>query len=162
VVNVRGSLIIERCERCLGIFFDPGELEFLFETAVSNVHEIDFGRLNTLLEEQQKNDFPVGYVKCPVCLRFMNRKNYGSRSGVIVDWCKEHGVWLDGGELGVLLRWTKAGGREHQAGREAERERFARQEKAAREYEEHLKTQIDAGEEQEVFFSLLRSIVRGN
>jgi Zn-finger nucleic acid-binding protein len=40
----------------------------------------------------------------------MNRINFGAQSGVIVDKCKEHGVWLDGGELRQLMEWIKAGG----------------------------------------------------
>jgi len=41
----------------------------------------------------------------------MNRINFGTKSGVIVDRCKEHGVWLDGGELRHLFEWMKAGGK---------------------------------------------------
>ena len=41
----------------------------------------------------------------------MNRVNFGARSGVIVDRCKDHGVWLDGGELRHLMEWMKLGGK---------------------------------------------------
>jgi Zn-finger nucleic acid-binding protein len=41
----------------------------------------------------------------------MNRVNFGASSGVVVDRCKEHGVWLDGGELRHLFEWMKAGGK---------------------------------------------------
>jgi Zn-finger nucleic acid-binding protein len=40
----------------------------------------------------------------------MNRINFGSRSGVIADKCRKHGLWLDGGELRQILEWMKAGG----------------------------------------------------
>lgn len=40
----------------------------------------------------------------------MNRINFGYRSGVIVDSCKSHGVWLDNGEITHLMEWRKAGG----------------------------------------------------
>ena len=36
---------------------------------------------------------------CPVCHKLMNRSNYGSGSGVIVDVCGPHGVFFDRGEL---------------------------------------------------------------
>jgi Zn-finger nucleic acid-binding protein len=58
----------------------------------------------------------------------MNRVNFGTKSGVIVDRCRDHGVWLDGGELRHLFEWMKAGGkllsqeREQQLRREKERE----------------------------------------
>ena len=41
----------------------------------------------------------------------MNRVNYGVKSGVIIDRCKNHGVWLDGGELRHLMEWMKMGGK---------------------------------------------------
>ena len=31
-------------------------------------------------------------------------------AGVIADQCLDHGIWLDGGELGLLLNWARAGG----------------------------------------------------
>ncbi len=50
------------------------------------------------------------YRRCPVCAALMHRRNYGRRSGVLIDTCKAHGIWFDLGELDTLLRWVKAGG----------------------------------------------------
>jgi len=50
------------------------------------------------------------YRKCPDCSEWMHRKNFGSRSGVVVDICKLHGVWFDNGELVRILAWIKSGG----------------------------------------------------
>ena len=41
----------------------------------------------------------------------MQRKNYLNRSGVIMDLCKEHGLWLDAGELKQIQEWTALGGK---------------------------------------------------
>ncbi len=38
----------------------------------------------------------------------MHRRNYGRRSGVLVDTCRDHGMWFDLGELDTILRWIKA------------------------------------------------------
>jgi Zn-finger nucleic acid-binding protein len=40
----------------------------------------------------------------------MNRRNYGRKSGVIVDVCARHGIWFDLHELDRLLRWIREGG----------------------------------------------------
>jgi len=40
----------------------------------------------------------------------MNRRNWGQKSGVIVDICQRHGVWFDLDELDRLLRWLHTGG----------------------------------------------------
>jgi hypothetical protein len=40
----------------------------------------------------------------------MNRRNWGQKSGVIVDVCQHHGLWFDLDELDRLLRWMRTGG----------------------------------------------------
>jgi Zn-finger nucleic acid-binding protein len=40
----------------------------------------------------------------------MHRRNYGRRSGVLIDLCGEHGVWFDMKELDRIIHWVKAGG----------------------------------------------------
>lgn len=116
---------VERCGGCLGIFFGPpGELEELLDLAVPHLREIDFERLANFAEESKQEAWPTRYIPCPVCGKFMNRKNYGALAGVIVDRCKDHGLWLDGGELGKLLRWARMGGREKTELQARERQRM--------------------------------------
>lgn len=52
------------------------------------------------------------YRACVECGKLMNRRNYGQRSGVIVDICREHGLWFDQGELEDILAWVRSGGLE--------------------------------------------------
>jgi Zn-finger nucleic acid-binding protein len=40
----------------------------------------------------------------------MVRINYKRSSGVIIDRCKEHGYWLDSGELRQIMEWAKLEG----------------------------------------------------
>jgi len=136
-LKVSGRFLIERCDECLGLFFDPGELEALLEASVSNVFTINRSRLDTINTAKRSNDYGVSYIKCPVCAKLMNRVNFGTRSGVIIDRCTDHGVWLDGGELSHLFEWMKAGGKLLQQERqeqikkeEAERERQRRKSSA--------------------------------
>ncbi len=109
-LKLDGKFLIERCDQCLGLFFDPGELEALLENSVTNVFTIKRTEINNL-NQLRAQDYSISYIKCPVCAQLMNRANYGARSGIIVDRCKEHGVWLDGGELRHLCEWMKAGGK---------------------------------------------------
>jgi Zn-finger nucleic acid-binding protein len=110
-LNLGGRFLIERCDQCLGLFFDPGELEALLDAAVKNVFLIDRSGLDGINLNRQPSQYPVSYIKCPVCSGLMNRVNFGVRSGVIIDRCKAHGVWLDGGELRHLMEWMKMGGK---------------------------------------------------
>jgi Zn-finger nucleic acid-binding protein len=52
----------------------------------------------------------VHYLKCIACGELMWRKNYGTASGVIIDVCKQHGVWLDARELERILAFVRGGG----------------------------------------------------
>lgn len=110
-LNLNGTFFIERCDQCMGLFFDPSELEALLEAAVKNVFLIDRTGLDAINANRPQDQYPVSYIKCPVCLQLMNRVNFGAKSGVIVDRCKSHGVWLDGGELRHLMEWMKLGGK---------------------------------------------------
>ncbi len=64
------------------------------------------------------------YRSCAQCGARMNRSNWGQKSGVIVDVCRNHGIWFDLDELDRLLRWMRTGGATL-AERSAEAERAA-------------------------------------
>ena len=61
------------------------------------------------------------YRPCPVCRKLMNRSNYGGGSGVIVDVCGPHGVFLDRGELTKIVDFLEKGGWERVKKREKQR-----------------------------------------
>jgi Zn-finger nucleic acid-binding protein len=105
-----GLFAIERCERCYGLFFDLGEVQAFLEASVSPAFAVNLREIATINEERGGAARPVRYIKCPECGVLMNRVNYGAMSGVVVDQCKEHGMWLDNGELVHLMEWKKAGG----------------------------------------------------
>ena len=63
------------------------------------------------------------YRPCPSCGELMHRQLHGRRSGAVVDRCRDHGLWLDAGELRQLLAWTRAGGQLLDQQRRLEEER---------------------------------------
>jgi len=129
-LKLNGKFLIERCDQCLGLFFDPGELEALLDATVSNVFTINRGTLDSINSTMRAHEYGITYIPCPVCEKLMNRVNFGAQSGVIVNRCREDGVWLDGGDLRHLFEWMKAGGKildqerkEEQKRLDAEREK---------------------------------------
>jgi Zn-finger nucleic acid-binding protein len=95
------------------------------DEATDKVFEIDHLRLeNLLIEESLEQQWPVAYVKCPDCEHLLNREQLGARSGIVIDKCRSHGIWLDGGELGRALKWYKAGGQEHCKFKQYDKERI--------------------------------------
>lgn len=109
-LKIGGRFYIERCEACFGLFFDCGEIEDVLDHGVSNDHQINRQLISNVVGNRYRADRTIKYKKCPVCREFMARRNFGHRSGVVVDRCNAHGVWLDEGELIHLLEWKKAGG----------------------------------------------------
>lgn len=102
------GFFIEKCPACQGLFFDNEELQFLLEKKTAKVSTVNNERLNEISDIRISGK--ITYRPCPVCQKLMNRVNFGARSGTIVDQCRDHGVYLDGGELRQLLEWRKAGG----------------------------------------------------
>jgi Zn-finger nucleic acid-binding protein len=62
-------------------------------------HDLGALLLRPGISEGPDPSMMVTYLPCPACEQLMNRINFAKRSGVIVDYCKEHGTWFDGGEL---------------------------------------------------------------
>jgi len=109
-LQLNGTIQIDRCSDCFGLFFDAGKIELVLEQAVSDVYDINVRQLDNINSDRFQTDKPVKYIKCPECQHFMLRRVFGYRSGVIIDQCKSHGIWLDSGEITHLLEWKKAGG----------------------------------------------------
>lgn len=114
---------VERCPTCFGSFFNPGELEFLLEQKTNPFVWIDLKQI-----EQIGTDFghqhEIVYRKCPMCAERMSHLNFGGKSGVILDQCGTHGLWVDGGELRRLMEWWRTGGKHIYQESEAKRARL--------------------------------------
>ncbi len=78
---------------------------------------------------------PIKYVPCPDCEQLMNRSNFARSSGVIIDLCKQHGVWFDRDELPKIIEFIDGGG----LARSREKEKIALQEERGRLRDEQRK-----------------------
>lgn len=104
-------VIIQRCNDCDGIFISEEILEQLIQDQKLIREKIDLHMLRFIKDNpRQGKETAVIYKKCPVCDITMHRLNYRAVSGVIVDKCYKHGIWLDAGELMQLYEWKKTGG----------------------------------------------------
>jgi len=61
----------------------------------------------------------VVYRHCPECGGRMQRRNFGGRSGVVLDWCGSHGTWLDAHEMEDVAAFVMEGGLER-SGRDSQ------------------------------------------
>jgi Zn-finger nucleic acid-binding protein len=143
-IRLGGTFLIERCEKCLGLFFDPGELEKLLDSSVAPAFEVDYRMLDALANSPRHEERTVAYVKCPVCGLLMNRVQFGARSGVVADRCRDHGVWLDGGELRQLMEWARSGGKLLDQRREEQRK--AQEERTKRRRDQERRSRLPPAE----------------
>ena len=111
---------LDMCPQCGGVWLDRREFRDL--TRESDVYESQpapKGYIRGPIMDK------VEYVPCVRCGAIMNRKNFAKISGVIIDECRTHGVWLDGGELELIRRFIADGGLERAQDRQIEKNRQA-------------------------------------
>ena len=77
----------------------------------------------------------ITYVPCPDCKQLMNRSNFARASGVIIDLCKQHGVWFDADELPKIIEFIDNGG----LARSREKQKMALEEERSRLRDEQRK-----------------------
>ena len=100
---------------------------FLDHQAIQSVVEDrELARADALLEALPRRPHtttPGGrmYVKCPTCKVVMNRRLFATGSGIVVDVCRQHGMFFDGGELPAIVQFVMEGGLERAAKKDAER-----------------------------------------
>ncbi|MCP4604844.1 MAG: hypothetical protein GY847_30715 [Proteobacteria bacterium] len=106
------------CPICCGLFIEVHVLDKIIRNQEQRIGEVGSGTKEP--ERAALKAKPVTYIKCPVCDGIMNRLNYGRISGVIIDYCRKHGYWLDAGELEKIAKWVATGGLNKQYAREME------------------------------------------
>jgi Zn-finger nucleic acid-binding protein len=108
-----GGIGINECGSCNGIWAPADRLEQLISRAIRAQMDGD-DPLKLAREPRMKGANPaaqgVAYRKCPECEAFMLRRNFRKTSGVIIDRCNKHGVWLDADELEQITGFVMSGG----------------------------------------------------
>jgi len=98
---------LDRCGTCQGLWLDIQEFDRL-------TSECDVYRDLSIEPEYVRPNFPKteGYLPCAHCGNLMSRRSFGGSSGVMIDVCRDHGVWLDDGELKQIRQFIASGGLE--------------------------------------------------
>lgn len=103
--SIESASVVE-CTGCHGLWLEPAVMEALCRRAVSESSPLGAGKM---IEVSRS---PVAYVPCLNCGDFMARRQFhwGGRSVlVVVDQCRHHGIWLDGGELEQIVEIIRGG-----------------------------------------------------
>ena len=100
IVVERDGIEVDWCAspQCRGLWFDAGELDLLAEEAGHDISPESLAHPAPDVRERPR--------RCPRCRKRMEKARVGAPGdeAVIVDRCRAHGVWLDAGELGAVMR----------------------------------------------------------
>ena len=124
VAHAFGAVGYAECPRCAGLFLRREAFEAVTKDADT--------RAKVRLAEPVPAASPsakvsstglpaVRYRPCPSCRKLMNRTNYGGGSGIVLDACRDHGLWFDKGELAAIVDFLEKGGWDRIRQREREK-----------------------------------------
>jgi Zn-finger nucleic acid-binding protein len=99
VHQIHGGVEIDQCSQCGGVWLDHGELEAILETSPKGNTPISENSSGVHLNAGISNDARQDHLSCPFCSKTLNVVNFAYDSGVIINRCPNHGIWLDSGEL---------------------------------------------------------------
>lgn len=125
------------CTSCLGLFLSADVVQRITS---------DEGRETRLAfprRDRVEESTRVRYIPCLVCQKPMNRTNFAKVSGVIVDVCKDDGVWFDAGEINAIIDFVEAGGMER-AKKRAAADKVAETQRLAKQREDLHKAELQS------------------
>ncbi len=101
-IRVLPTFALVECERCRGIWIDPEA----FRATCREAEQASFELPDDRAPAKTPRAGGPHYIPCLDCGELMVRRQHRHRdrpTGVVLDVCREHGVWLDGRELESLL-----------------------------------------------------------
>lgn len=100
---------VAECQRCAGLWISQASFVQLRDRVARNAVPVQslFPPKPAVQRDQQPSS---RYRRCVQCPQLMNRRQYAVGSGVIVDVCREHGIWFDDQELAQIVDWIARGG----------------------------------------------------
>ena len=110
VAGDESEVEIDRCNECHGVWLDVGDLDLLVKPLRPVLETADLRTIRERVRTMKQVPDSVVYRNCPRCDQVMHRRNFGRVSGVVVDECRNHGVFLDDQELERIRAFVAAGG----------------------------------------------------
>jgi Zn-finger nucleic acid-binding protein len=130
-----GNTQLSECRSCGGVWVNKESFEKICQDREAQESVLGRPTIETVPSDHSGGPRRV-YVPCPVCKKLMNRMNFAGCSGVVIDWCKEHGTWLDHTELPQIIAFIRGGGL--RKARDREKEMLQAESRRLRMKERHL------------------------
>jgi Zn-finger nucleic acid-binding protein len=98
---------LDYCTKCLGVWFDAGELELLTERLSLDKEALPLHEIWALPEANVTEKSR----RCPICRKKMRKVYIGEETKVLLDICPiQNGIWFDSGEVSQVLSQLKSKG----------------------------------------------------
>ena len=105
-----GRTSVIDCTQCGGLWLRAADFEELCRRAGRDENVLPSTAPATGEGVRRMED--VKYIPCLTCGQLMNRRQFrhrGSPSRVVIDLCRNHGVWLDHEELQEIVAFVRSG-----------------------------------------------------
>ena len=119
-----GASVLE-CPECTGLWIGNETFKLVAVKARSSAAPSELAPGRKILRsaaDLPKQKGPM-YRRCPECDKMMSRRMFGKTSGVVIDACRNHGIWFDAQELEGVLAWIRKGGEARSREKEAAAEK---------------------------------------
>ena len=110
-VRSLGETSVVECTACQGLWVSRGDFEVLCRRARAEAEALPDPRAAEEPIRAAEPERKVVYIPCPTCGQRMNRRMFRYRelpSRVVLDLCREHGVWFDREELRRVLAFVRS------------------------------------------------------
>ena len=92
VLTQTGEVVIDKCQRCSGLWFDTGEAEKLKDEWTSITLDDGDENIGKIYNE-------ITSIDCPRCMTAMESVNDPKQSHIQYEVCEKHGIFMDAGEF---------------------------------------------------------------
>jgi len=103
-----GGQLIHTCQQCGGMWLNGQSFQNICDNEAE--HETVLCHISQALTPQTIEKSRKAYIPCPECGKLMNQKNFAGCSSIILDSCREHGIWFDRQELHRIVAFIREGG----------------------------------------------------
>jgi len=105
-----GPASLQGCATCRGSFLPATEWDLLLDVAERGRLPSEAGSVVPPPPGQGPSQTALtDRINCPTCGQGMQTLEFATFSKVMVDVCRLHGIWLDGGELIAVVEAVRAG-----------------------------------------------------
>jgi len=105
-----GKHLLHECAQCGGLWVDKNSFQDICIHEEEQEGVLNFRSEMEMQPDTQPHKPGRAYIPCPQCGRLMNHKNFSGRSGIVLDWCRDHGSWFDRRELQQIVTFIRNGG----------------------------------------------------